>query len=66
MCMTHTLYARLPAGVIIAREAGAVVVDADGSSHTVNSTATIASARPLVGQALDVVRAARAEVHTIL
>lgn len=30
------------AGVLIAREAGAIVVDRDGSSHTFDSTATIA------------------------
>jgi myo-inositol-1(or 4)-monophosphatase len=36
------------AGVIIAREAGAMVVDADGSPHTLHSAATIAASASLV------------------
>lgn len=32
------------AGVILAREAGALVVDTDGSDHTTDATATIAAA----------------------
>lgn len=32
------------AGVVLAREAGAIVTDADGTDHTMNSTATIAAA----------------------
>jgi myo-inositol-1(or 4)-monophosphatase len=35
------------AGVILAREAGAVVLDTDGSEHTVDSAATIAVAPAL-------------------
>jgi myo-inositol-1(or 4)-monophosphatase len=40
------------AGVVIAREAGAKVVDLDGSPHTVNSSATIAVAEPLLAEVL--------------
>lgn len=46
--------------MIIAREAGAVVIDHDGSAHRANSTATIAAAPgvaeqigALIGQTLD-------------
>lgn len=38
----------MTAGVAIAREAGASVVDRDGAAHDASSTATIASAPPLV------------------
>lgn len=48
------------AGVLIAREAGATVLDRDGSSHELDSTATIAftptlaaELLPLLGQALE-------------
>lgn len=44
------------AGVVIAREAGAVVVDLDGSDHTSASAATIAVAPRLAGELLDLVR----------
>jgi myo-inositol-1(or 4)-monophosphatase len=50
------------AGVVIAREAGAVVVDVDGSDHTTESTATIAAAPDLLGEVLDLVRVAVAGV----
>jgi myo-inositol-1(or 4)-monophosphatase len=40
------------AGVIIAREAGAVVIDLDGSDHTLASTATIAVAPGLAEELL--------------
>lgn len=45
------------AGVIIAREAGAEVVDADGSKHTFDSLATIAAPPTLLDQVLSVVEA---------
>lgn len=48
------------AGVVIAREAGARVLDADGTDHTVRSSATIATNAYLADQVLEVVRAARA------
>ena len=44
------------AGVVLAREAGALVVDADGSPHTVDSAATIAVAAPLAEAVVAVVR----------
>jgi myo-inositol-1(or 4)-monophosphatase len=44
------------AGVIIAREAGAVVVDLDGSDHDVNSGSTIAANPVLVDEVLEIVR----------
>jgi myo-inositol-1(or 4)-monophosphatase len=46
------------AGVVLAREAGAQVVDKDGSPHTIDSLATIAAARPLLGQVLHLIREA--------
>ncbi|MDT5029045.1 MAG: monophosphatase [Micromonosporaceae bacterium] len=49
----------IPAGVAIAREAGAVVVDFDGADHTVESTATIAAGPAIIADLLDLVRAAR-------
>jgi myo-inositol-1(or 4)-monophosphatase len=48
------------AGVVIAREAGAVVIDQDGGEHTADSTATIAAApgvadqiKALIGRTLE-------------
>ena len=46
------------AGVIIAREAGATVVDADGSPHTLRSAATIAASAPLIAQLIPLIHAA--------
>ena len=46
------------AGVLIAREAGAHVVDRDGSPHTVDSTATLAAAPTLLDDLLALVREA--------
>jgi myo-inositol-1(or 4)-monophosphatase len=46
------------AGVLIAREAGATVTDADGSPHDINSAATIAAPAALLGQLLPLIRAA--------
>jgi myo-inositol-1(or 4)-monophosphatase len=48
------------AGVAIAREAGACVVDADGSEHSLDSTATIAVAPGLLDQVLALVTSANA------
>jgi myo-inositol-1(or 4)-monophosphatase len=46
------------AGVAIAREAGAAVVDLDGSPHTVGSRATVAAGPDLIADFLDLLRAA--------
>jgi myo-inositol-1(or 4)-monophosphatase len=46
----------MAAGVIIAREAGALVVDTDGSTHTLRSAATIAATPQLIPQILTLVR----------
>lgn len=43
------------AGVVIAREAGARVVDKDGSDHALNSQATIAAAPQLIDKIVDLV-----------
>jgi myo-inositol-1(or 4)-monophosphatase len=51
------------AGVIIAREAGAMVVDIDGSSHTLNSAATVAATPQLIPQILPLVRGHDASAH---
>jgi myo-inositol-1(or 4)-monophosphatase len=45
------------AGVIIAREAGAALVGADGSSHTVHSPGTIAASPELMQQVLPLIQA---------
>jgi myo-inositol-1(or 4)-monophosphatase len=50
------------AGVIIAREAGAVVIDQDGSDHTSSSTATIAVAPGVVEELLALVAWTQEEV----
>jgi myo-inositol-1(or 4)-monophosphatase len=47
----------MSAGVLIAREAGAVVVDSDGSPHNFRSAATIAAAPGLVDQVILLVHA---------
>ena len=46
------------AGVLIAREAGAVVVDKNGTPHDLDSTATIAAPAPLVDQLIPLIQAA--------
>lgn len=46
------------AGVIIAREAGAQVVDLDGSQHDMSSSATIAAAPTVVEEILNIVQRA--------
>ena len=46
------------AGVLIAREAGAVVVDKNGTPHDVNSAAAIAAPAPLVDQLIPLIQAA--------
>jgi beta-phosphoglucomutase-like phosphatase (HAD superfamily) len=49
----------MAAGIILAREAGAAVTDADGTSHTFNSAATIAAAPGLISQLIPLIQAAR-------
>lgn len=51
----------MAAGVIIAREAGAQVVDKDGSEHGRRSSATIAASPALIPHLVDLVRAAECE-----
>ncbi len=46
----------MAAGVIIAREAGAIVADVDGSPHTFDSHATIAANPDLINEILQLVR----------
>jgi myo-inositol-1(or 4)-monophosphatase len=46
------------AGTIIAREAGAAVIDASGNPHTMRSTATIACSPALVNDILELIREA--------
>lgn len=48
------------AGVIIAREAGATVVDANAAPHALGSSATIAAAGSLLPQIINLIDAARA------
>lgn len=50
------------AGVIIVREAGAVVVDADGTDHTFDSTATIAATPAVVDEITALVQQTSATV----
>jgi myo-inositol-1(or 4)-monophosphatase len=50
------------AGVIIAREAGAVVIDQDGSDHTSDSAATIAAAPGVVEEIVALVVRTREQV----
>jgi myo-inositol-1(or 4)-monophosphatase len=47
----------IAAGVIIAREAGATVVDADGSPHGPASIATIAAPEPLISKLIPLIQA---------
>jgi myo-inositol-1(or 4)-monophosphatase len=47
------------AGVLIAREAGVLVLDVDGSQHTFNSSGTVAIAAPLADDLLAIVRNAQ-------
>lgn len=53
------------AGVLIAREAGARVLDQDGSDHSPQSFATIAVTPPLAADLIAVVRAALAEPEAL-
>jgi myo-inositol-1(or 4)-monophosphatase len=46
------------AGVLIAREAGAAVTDANGRPHDLNSAATIAAAPALISQLIPLIQAA--------
>jgi myo-inositol-1(or 4)-monophosphatase len=41
------------AGTLIAREAGAAVVDIDGSTHTVQSSATIAASPAIIADLIE-------------
>lgn len=50
------------AGVLIAREAGARVLDKDGSDHTQQSTATIAANPRMADQIIDLIKAADSSV----
>jgi myo-inositol-1(or 4)-monophosphatase len=43
-------------GVLIAREAGAQVVDKNGTPHDINSAATIAAPAPLIGQIVPLIQ----------
>jgi myo-inositol-1(or 4)-monophosphatase len=47
------------AGVVIAREAGVEVLDVDGSPHTYHSAGTVAVAKPIAGQLIDLVSRGR-------
>ncbi|MER6828532.1 inositol monophosphatase family protein [Streptosporangium sp. NPDC000563] len=47
------------AGVIIAREAGAVVVDLDGSPHTMNAEATIAAGPKVLADLIELIAKVR-------
>ena len=47
------------AGVIIAREAGAAVVDSDGAHHTLGSSATVATSGSLLPQVIRLISDAR-------
>lgn len=49
------------AGVVIAREAGAVVVDLDGTDHTFDSSATIAAAPGVARELVTLLQRARAD-----
>src|SRR5262249_21423079 len=51
----------MAAGVVIAREAGAQVVDKDGSPHSLRSQATIAGGPELITEILQIVKDARTE-----
>ncbi|WP_371825724.1 inositol monophosphatase family protein [Nonomuraea turcica] len=47
------------AGVVIAREAGAAVVDIDGSPHTMSAHAAIAASPKLVADLVELIAEAR-------
>ncbi|MDX6241511.1 MAG: monophosphatase [Kribbellaceae bacterium] len=47
------------AGVLIAREAGVLVLDLDGSQHTFHSGGTVAVAEPLAEELLVLIRSAQ-------
>jgi myo-inositol-1(or 4)-monophosphatase len=49
------------AGVLIAREAGVLVLDLDGSEHTFNSVGTVAVAAPLAEELLALIRCAQSD-----
>lgn len=49
------------AGVLIAREAGATVLDKDGAPHDLTSAATIAATRPLLDQLMPLIQATDSE-----
>ncbi|MFI6506491.1 inositol monophosphatase family protein [Streptosporangium sp. NPDC050855] len=51
------------AGVLIAREAGAVVVDLDGSPHTMNSEATIAASPEILADLIELIAEVRKEAE---
>jgi myo-inositol-1(or 4)-monophosphatase len=53
----------MAAGVVVAREAGARVVDHDGSDHTTDSAATIAATPGVCDELLTILRAARVNVE---
>jgi myo-inositol-1(or 4)-monophosphatase len=53
----------IAAGVIIAREAGAAVVDADGSPHSPQSAATIAAPESLISKLIPLIQAA--DIHAV-
>jgi myo-inositol-1(or 4)-monophosphatase len=52
----------MAAGAIIAREAGALVTDKDGSDHSLNSSATIAVAPGIANDITALIRDVRAEL----
>jgi myo-inositol-1(or 4)-monophosphatase len=49
----------MAAGVVLAREAGALVVDEQGRDHTAVSRATLAAAPPLIDEITNLVRHCR-------
>ncbi|MGJ6966173.1 inositol monophosphatase family protein [Streptosporangium sp. G11] len=51
------------AGVLIVREAGAGVVDLDGSPHTMNSAATIAASPKILADLVELIAEARKDVE---
>ena len=51
------------AGVVIAREAGAMVVDVDGSRHTIRSSAAIAAQPELIPQTLIIIDNAKSALQ---
>ncbi len=54
------------AGVAIAREAGARVVDADGSEHTFQSRVPIATSPTLYDAVIDLVRVALSDTNSTI